>query len=125
MSVRAWNTSHTSIHVAWGNIPTGFVHGVLLGYRVLFWRANESEEIYETKVVDRERRSVELDNLWIFTNYSIQVLGFTSVGDGAVSRTLIVSTGEFSKFFFHVQSQLQPLGPIAPLQLEVTCLVTT
>ena len=92
------NTSHTSLFVEWDEIPPDFIHGVLLGYRVLFWRYNESRDTYETTKLDIKERSVHLRNLWIYTKYKIQVLGFTAVGEGAVSTEIIVSTDEYSKF---------------------------
>ena len=92
------NTSHTSLFVEWDEIPPDFIHGVLLGYRVLFWRYNESRDTYETTKLDTKERSVHLRNLWIYTKYKIQVLGFTAVGEGAMSKEIIVSTDEYSKF---------------------------
>ena len=96
--VKGRNTSHTSLFVQWDEIPPDFIHGVLLGYRVLFWRYNESRDTYETKQLSTNERSVHLRNLWIYTKYKIQVLGFTAVGEGAISKEIIVSTDEYSKF---------------------------
>ena len=96
--VKGRNTSHTSLFVEWDEIPPDFIHGVLLGYRVLFWRYNESRDTYETTKLDIKERSVHLRNLWIYTKYKIQVLGFTAVGEGAMSKEIIVSTDEYSKF---------------------------
>ena len=96
--VKGRNTSHTSLFVQWDEIPRDSIHGVLLGYRVLFWRYNESRDTYETKQLGTNERSVHLKNLWIYTKYKIQVLGFTAVGEGAISKEIIVSTDEYSEF---------------------------
>lgn len=96
----ARNTSHTSLLVEWSDIPGDFVHGILLGFRVLFWRSNESRATHEIRKTGPDKSSVHLKDLWIYTKYKIQILGFTAAGTGAVSKELEVSTDEFSKFFF-------------------------
>ena len=96
---KARNTSHTSLLVEWSYIPSDSIHGILLGYRVLFWRSNESRETYATRNISSDKSSVHLKDLWIYTKYKIQILGFTAAGAGAVSEELEVSTDEFSKFF--------------------------
>ena len=99
ITLKARNTSHTSLLVEWTDIPRDFVHGILLGFRVLFWRSNESRDTYETGEVASDQSSLHLKDLWIYTKYKIQILGFTAAGEGAVSQEIEVSTDEFSKFF--------------------------
>lgn len=82
----------------WSDIPRDFVHGVLLGFRVLYWRFNESRDTYEIREVAPDEHSVHLKDLWIYTKYKIQILGFTAVGEGAVSKEIEVSTDEYSEF---------------------------
>jgi len=96
ITLKARNTSHTSLLVEWSDIPNGSVHGILLGFRVLLWRSNESRETYEIREIAPEESSIHLKDLWIYTKYKIQVLGFTAAGEGAVSRELEVSTDEYS-----------------------------
>ena len=98
ISVKARNTSHTSLFVEWNEIPRDFIHGVLLGYRVLFWRSNESRDTYETRQIGPNDHAVHLRDLWIYTKYKIQVLGFTAAGEGSISEEIVVLTDEFSKF---------------------------
>ncbi|XP_074628437.1 uncharacterized protein LOC141886246 isoform X3 [Acropora palmata] len=95
ISVHARNTSHTSLLVEWNPIPAEYIHGVLLGYRVLFWRSNESNETYETRQTGPDVHSVRLTDLWIYTKYKIRVLGFTLAGKGSKSKEIEVSTDEF------------------------------
>lgn len=99
ITLKARNTSHTSLLVEWKDIPRDFVHGILLGFRVLFWRSNESRDTYETRETAPDESSVHLKDLWIYTKYKIQILGFTAAGEGAVSKEVEVSTDEFSKVF--------------------------
>lgn len=82
----------------WKDIPLDYVHGILLGFRVLFWRFNESRDTYEIREVPPDERSVHLKDLWIYTKYKIQVLGFTAAGEGAVSEEIEVSTDEYGEF---------------------------
>ncbi|XP_068688561.1 uncharacterized protein [Montipora foliosa] len=96
ISVNARNTSHTSLFVEWNAIPAEYIHGVLLGYRVVFWRYNESRDTYDTRQTGPDVLSVLLTDLWIYTKYKIQVLGFTSVGEGSISKEIEVSTDEFT-----------------------------
>lgn len=99
ITLKARNTSHTSLLVEWKDIPRDFVHGILLGFRVLFWRSNESGDSYETRNVTADQSSIHLKDLWIYTKYKIQILGFTAAGEGVVSKEIEVSTDELSKFF--------------------------
>lgn len=102
--LKARNTSHTSLLVEWSDIPRDFVHGILLGFRVLFWRSNESRETYEIREITPDKNSLHLKDLWVYTKYKIQILGFTAAGEGAVSKELEVSTDEFSKFYLVISS---------------------
>lgn len=106
ITLKARNTSHTSLFVEWSDIPRDFVHGILLGFRVLFWRSNESRDTYEMREIAPDKSSVHLKDLWIYTKYKIQILGFTAAGEGAVSKELEVSTDEFSKFFLVISRAL-------------------
>lgn len=99
IKLKARNTSHTSLLVDWKDIPRDYVHGILLGFRVLFWRFNESRDTYEIREVLPDEGSVHLKDLWIYTKYKIQVLGFTAAGEGAVSEEIEVSTDEYGEFF--------------------------
>ena len=86
----------------WSNIPPNSVHGILLGFRVLFWRFNESRDTFEKRELLPEEHSVHLKDLWIYTKYKIQILGFTSAGEGAVSEEIEVSTDEHSEFLSQI-----------------------
>lgn len=92
----AHNTSSTSLHVSWREVPKGFVHGILLGYRVLYKIANVTgnKSITTTSGTTNKR---ELQKLKKFTIYEINVLAFTAIGDGAYSKSIHVSTDEDGK----------------------------
>ncbi|XP_048579836.1 uncharacterized protein LOC116619170 isoform X2 [Nematostella vectensis] len=95
ISVKARNLSHTSLIVEWKNIPSGYVHGILQGFRVHYWRKGHRDE-EKSLVVEPDKTSTVLDNLLIYTVYAIQILGFTSVGDGAISKEIHARTDEFT-----------------------------
>ena len=75
-------------------MPKGFVHGILLGYRVLYKIANGNKSITKTSETTNKR---ELQELKKFTIYEINVLAFTAIGDGANSKSINVSTDEDGK----------------------------
>ena len=64
---------------------------------MLFWRFNESRDTHEKRQTGPDVHHVHLKDLWIYTKYKIQVLGFTAAGEGSVSEETVVSTDEFSK----------------------------
>lgn len=101
-NVSSYNTSSTSIYVSWHEVSHGFVHGILLGYRVLYKVASEihNNSVVSTSETTKEK---ELQGLKKFTMYEIAVLAFTRIGDGVNSTSIFVSTDEDSK------SQLIPL----------------
>ena len=89
----AQNTSSTSLSVTWLPVPNGFVHGILRGYRVLF--KTDQESSYRN--VTTGNQSFELTGLEKFTNYTVKVLAFTSIGDGNKSDPVIAPTDEDGK----------------------------
>ncbi|XP_015753438.1 PREDICTED: phosphatidylinositol phosphatase PTPRQ-like [Acropora digitifera] len=92
-NVSSHNTSSTSLHISWQEVPHGFVHGILLGYRILFKIANKAEDfsIVSTSATTRYK---ELHGLGKFTVYEISVLAFTAIGDGPNSTIVFISTDE-------------------------------
>lgn len=75
-------------------IPQKFIHGVLIGYIVLYRAMNESEDMYREVNVGNSHTHLELKNLWKYTRYGIRVLGFTKIGKGVISPEEVVQTDE-------------------------------
>ena len=94
----SFNTSSTSIRVSWREVLHGFVHGILLGYRVLYKEASGSKN-QSVVSISANVKSKELQGLEKFTIYEISVLAFTRIGDGINSTALFVSTDEDSKLW--------------------------
>lgn len=82
------------MNVTWHEVPTGFVHGILRGYRVFYSRTKDNGANVRQAAVRVNKRHVHLTGLDKFTNYTIQVAAFTRIGYGAKSPGVIVSTDE-------------------------------
>lgn len=100
----AHNTSSTSLKVTWGEVPKGFVHGILRGYRVFYKRTGDEINNYLNSTTGPTKRELHVTGLEKFTEYSVKVLAFTIKGDGTVSGNISVSTDEdgnisFSDYF--------------------------
>ena len=89
-NVQSYNTSSTSVNVTWEDVATGFIHGILKGYRVFYSRTKDNG----AAVRQADKHYVHLEGLDKFTNYTIQAAAFTRIGYGAKSTKLIVSTDE-------------------------------
>lgn len=83
--------------VTWLTVAEGFVHGILRGYRLLFKEEEATFYLNLTTV----NQSLELTGLKKFTNYSLRVLAFTSIGDGNVSNLVTVSTDQDGELDLH------------------------
>lgn len=97
-NVSSFNTSSTSVRVSWHEVLHGFVHGILLGYRVLHKEASGLKN-QSVVSISANVKSKELQGLEKFTMYEISVLAFTRIGDGINSTALFVSTDEDSKLW--------------------------
>ena len=99
-NVSSHNTSSTSLHVSWREVPHAFVHGILLGYRVIYKAASGTGNNSIVTVSDTTIEK-ELLGLKKFTIYDISVLAFTVIGDGENSTSIFISTDEDSKSQLH------------------------
>ncbi|XP_067028196.1 uncharacterized protein [Acropora muricata] len=91
--INAIASSSTSITVTWGSVPSGHENGIITGYRILYIdQANSQPKLDVT--VDANMSYIELKDLLVYTNYCVEVLAFTSQGDGIRSPCVNTSTGE-------------------------------
>lgn len=95
--VTGTNSSSTSLRVNWGEVPFPDRLGIILGYRVLLWRTNQSVDVLENVTVPAPSRNISFSRLEKYTNYTIQVLAFTAKGDGKISESIVVITDEDGK----------------------------
>ena len=112
--IKLQNSSSTSISVQWKPVPKDYVHGILLGIKLVYRSASRDNSIvfsslarhaieedwsnYTVITVPPNTLSYEMTSLKKFTNYSVVILGFTSKGDGNVSHQFIVSTDEDGQY---------------------------
>ena len=102
VNISAHNTSSTSLFVGWDSIPKEFIHGIPLGYKVFYGKTSETPSQYKTRKTDQ--LEISLTNLEKFTEYCVQLAGFTRIGDGNKSRCFNVKTDEDGKSIFCPQS---------------------
>lgn len=66
---------------------------MIIGYKVFYMdQANSAVKLQ--KFVSCSTLSVELNGLLVFTNYCIQVLAITWIGDGPLSDCIVAKTAE-------------------------------
>ena len=97
------NTSSTSLHVTWHQIPEQHQNGILLSYVAVYVKAVTSQERYRQDMIykppgecaaNESVFTLEINNLEKYTNYCIQVLGVTSKGFGKISDCIYGITDE-------------------------------
>uniref|UniRef100_A0A671W796 DS cell adhesion molecule like 1 n=1 Tax=Sparus aurata TaxID=8175 RepID=A0A671W796_SPAAU len=93
-NVRAISVTSDEAVITWAEPPRLTLHGVLKGYRVVFWAVFPDGEWGEMQNITTIKEQVELRGLEKFTNYSIQVLAYTQAGDGVRSNVLYIQTRE-------------------------------
>uniref|UniRef100_A0AAQ5YAU9 Down syndrome cell adhesion molecule like 1 n=1 Tax=Amphiprion ocellaris TaxID=80972 RepID=A0AAQ5YAU9_AMPOC len=93
-NVRAISVTSDEAVITWAEPPRMTLHGVLKGYRVVFWAVFPDGEWGEMQNITTTKEQVELRGLEKFTNYSIQVLAYTQAGDGVRSNVLYIQTRE-------------------------------
>lgn len=75
-------TSSTTILVRWGTVPDQHANGVIEGYKV-YYGAKNVPFAYK-QILSNTTFTTTLTHLKKFTQYHIQVLAFTRIGDGAL-----------------------------------------
>ena len=97
--------------MTWGEVPEGYVHGILQGYRVFYSEMTANRNIsYVTVTTDPENRQLRVTRLKKFTKYSLKALAFTRKGDGAVSTDISVLTDEDGNYYSIVVNRMTPWG---------------
>lgn len=99
-NVRCAPLTSQSLQISWQPPPAHHTNGLLQGYKVNFEFMSDliggmNDDIDSRKTTDL---TIVLTGLKKFTNYSIQVLAFTRIGDGVVSKVLYCQTEEDGKF---------------------------
>ncbi|XP_024945332.1 Down syndrome cell adhesion molecule-like protein Dscam2 isoform X13 [Cephus cinctus] len=94
--VRCASLTAQSLQVSWQPPPNSHSNGIIQGYKLHYepvlaevWRGADEIEVRKTSAL-----TAVLTGLRRYTNYSIQVLAFTRVGDGVPTRTTYCHTEE-------------------------------
>ena len=91
--------------INWGKVPEKDQNGIIKGYRVRYTRIPEgtrrrrsAEDYKEEKIPDGDITSQILRSLYKAGQYKVEVLAFTSKGDGNFSTPKRFRTADDSKF---------------------------
>lgn len=97
-NVTGYNITSTCIRVQWEQIPTRYVHGILLGYKVSFIATDcGNQRPWNETTVSPSTTSAVITNLRKYTKYMVSVEGFTIKGSGQHSKCVAITTAEDSK----------------------------
>ncbi|XP_034948781.1 Down syndrome cell adhesion molecule-like protein Dscam2 isoform X2 [Chelonus insularis] len=88
--------SGQNIQVTWKAPPANKIHGIIIGYKLLYEPSNEEllevQSSRDTKTT--QALSTVLHDLRPFTNYTVQVLAYTRAGEGVSSAPISCMTEE-------------------------------
>ena len=109
-NLTAYNTSSTSIRVSWDPVPTAFRQGFILGYRVYLigTQAQLEQHLRRRKrtsmptgneiFMDTANLTTEFQGLEKYSNYCVQGVAYTRIGESNRTNATCVSTDEDSKY---------------------------
>lgn len=78
------------IELEWSPVPPEYANGKVLGYKVIISGGNGT--LGKNRTITTTRKFYNIEKLTPSTNYSFQVLAFTTKGDGARSRLYFEKT---------------------------------
>ena len=101
LNVIANATFGTAINVSWSPVPEEHHKGILLGYRIYYQEYDWTGPLWPMRINNTGLvESLELMNLNLSSNYSIQVAGYTSIGVGNLSDVIFGMSGEYGMCYF-------------------------
>lgn len=83
------SSSTSTAHLQWNPLPRDQVHGIILGYRVLYYDYYGYEH---RKTITTNNTQVVLKHLLPGMKYYAQVRGFTSKGQGPLISTRFITS---------------------------------
>lgn len=97
--VRCAPLTSQSLQISWQPPPQQYTNGLLQGYKVNYEYitdifGTENDEIDSRKTTEL---TIVLTGLRKYTNYSLQVQGYTRIGDGVYSSPIYCQTEEDGK----------------------------
>lgn len=94
--ITSYNTSSTSLYLAWLQIPNSSFKGVPQGYALIYSDSNNTKK---SMFVCYEASNATIHNLKKYEKYSIKIAAFTVKGIGVFSDIVEVYTDEDGKLF--------------------------
>ncbi|XP_023316145.1 Down syndrome cell adhesion molecule-like protein Dscam2 [Trichogramma pretiosum] len=94
--VRCVALTSESLQVSWQPPPSSYANGIVQGYKLNYEPilGESHPSVDEMEVRKTSALTMVVNGLRKYTNYSIQVLAYTRVGDGAASRVFYCHTEE-------------------------------
>ena len=87
-------TSSTSIRASWQLPPADSRHGIITGFKLFYKKKDSAGSLINLTIANATSRYEDLPGLSKYTEYELQVLAFTSVGDGLKSSVEVERTKE-------------------------------
>ena len=78
----------------WRPVEDGFVHGILLGYRLYYRLTTLPLMPPFNRTMAPDQLETIYEGFLMFTNYTFQITAFTSKGEGPLSQEVVISTDE-------------------------------
>ena len=103
--LEATSPTSTTIDIKWTEV-TQLNSANLKGYGIVYKKIGEKFQVGFLKSVLPTPREATLENLEKFTNYTIRVLAFTSLGNGVSSQPFSLPTQEDGKFTMFLASRV-------------------
>ena len=96
--IKMFNTSSTSLCVTWGDVPDGYHHGEVMGYRVFLEETGFPDMIVANGTFPLHVNTTDLTGLQKFTSYTVRVRAYSFFGEGpdGVVTTLTDEDSEFT-----------------------------
>ncbi|XP_071806322.1 cell adhesion molecule DSCAM-like isoform X2 [Asterias amurensis] len=92
-TVNAVPTGPTSLMVMWDSPATeDSLNGILQGYRIYYEPVRQDEDESDAQVYETLELTAHIYNLQKFTNYSVEVVAYTRMGEGVRSPIIFVRT---------------------------------
>ena len=95
-NIRCAALTSQSLQISWQPPPTFHTNGLLQGYKVNYEYVVDALELGNDNIESRKTTELTmvLTGLRKYTNYSLQVLAYTRMGDGALSKPIFCQTEE-------------------------------
>ncbi|KAH9515062.1 Protein sidekick-2 [Bulinus truncatus] len=86
--------SSTRIMISWSQLPILEQNGIIKGYKIIYRPKTLNAETATVQVDGSSTLNFSLTQLKKYTEYEVQILAFTRMGDGALSEVFVKRTAE-------------------------------